>query len=97
MSNVVHVERATQNRIIALLSDELGYRYIGNWSDRTENSNVEDTVLSEWLTKRGVTSPRVACGQSFAALVALFTNISPLCYKPFTNPTHLGDTPVSLM
>lgn len=35
-------ERATQERVIALFRDELGYRYPGDWTDRAGNSNVEE-------------------------------------------------------
>ena len=44
-------ERATQNRIIALFRDELGYRYLGDWTDRNRNSNIEEDLLTAWLTK----------------------------------------------
>lgn len=40
-SRVGQVERHTQNRIIALFRDELGYGYLGDWTDRDGNSNVE--------------------------------------------------------
>jgi len=40
MSTIGKSERETQNRIIALFRDELGYRYLGDWSDRTNNSNI---------------------------------------------------------
>ena len=52
-------ERATQNRVIALFRDELGYRYLGDWSDREGNSNIEDGILSEWLTKRGYSKAQI--------------------------------------
>ena len=39
-------ERVAQNRMIALFRDELGYRYIGDWSDR-DNSNIETAVLEQ--------------------------------------------------
>lgn len=48
-------ERATQNRVVALLRDELGYRGLGDWTDRADNSNIEETLLTDWLHARGVT------------------------------------------
>jgi type I restriction enzyme R subunit len=53
-------ERATQNRVIALFRDELGYRYLGDWTDRDGNSNIEDGLLSAWLTRRGCTAPQTS-------------------------------------
>src|SRR5689334_17251689 len=44
-------ERATQNRVIALFRDELGYQYLGDWRDRDGNSNLEESHLSAYLTK----------------------------------------------
>jgi type I restriction enzyme R subunit len=52
-------ERVTQNRVIALFRDELGYRYLGDWTDRPGNSNVEEGLLSAWLTQRGYTAPQI--------------------------------------
>ena len=34
MSKVGQPERATQRRIIKLFDEELGYRFLGDWSDR---------------------------------------------------------------
>jgi type I restriction enzyme R subunit len=53
-------ERATQNRVIALFRDELGYRYLGDWTDRKGNSNIDEGLLSAWLTKRGYTQAQIA-------------------------------------
>ena len=39
MTPIGQPERATQNRVIALFRDELGYRYLGDWTDRDGNSN----------------------------------------------------------
>src|SRR5213594_3176004 len=53
MSTIGKTERATQNRVVALFRDELGYRYLGDWADRDGNSNIEEGLLSAWLTKGG--------------------------------------------
>ena len=42
MSNIGKPEYVTQERVIKLFVDELGYRYLGDWTDRDGNSNVED-------------------------------------------------------
>lgn len=53
MSIIGKIERETQNRVIAIFEKELGYRYLGNWEERDCNSNIEEDILSSWLTKRG--------------------------------------------
>lgn len=53
MSKIGQRERITQNRVAALFRDELGYRYLGDWSDRAGNSNIDESLLSAWLSKRG--------------------------------------------
>ncbi|HLO32747.1 MAG TPA: HsdR family type I site-specific deoxyribonuclease [Anaerolineales bacterium] len=52
-------ERATQNRIIALFHNELGYRYLGDWTDRDGNSNIEEGLLTAWLTKCGYSTAQI--------------------------------------
>lgn len=54
MSNVGQPERVTQNRIIKLFENDLGYRYLGNWQGRIGNKNIEVDILTQWLQKRGV-------------------------------------------
>ena len=51
MSDIGQPERVTQNRVIALFRDELGYRYLGDWTDRAGNSNIEEGLLTAYLTK----------------------------------------------
>lgn len=44
-------ERYTQNRIIKMFRDELGYNYLGNWEDREGNCNIEESLLTKFLKK----------------------------------------------
>ncbi len=60
MNGVGQPESATQNRVIALFRDELGYRYLGDWTDREGNSNIEEELLTAWLTKRGYTPAQIS-------------------------------------
>ena len=53
MSDVGHIERNTQNRIINLFRDQLHYEYLGNWQDREDNQAIEEKYLSAYLTKCG--------------------------------------------
>ncbi|MCB9127964.1 MAG: HsdR family type I site-specific deoxyribonuclease [Ardenticatenales bacterium] len=53
MSQIGERERHAQNRAVAFLRDDLGYRYLGNWQDREENRNVEPELLTAWLRDRG--------------------------------------------
>lgn len=52
MSNIGKKERETQDRVVALFQNELKYRYLGNWEDRENNSNIEEEILSTYLTKK---------------------------------------------
>src|SRR3954451_13004151 len=60
MNSVGTAERLTQHRIIALFRDELHYRYLGDWSDRDRNSNIDESLLSECLRKRGYSSQQIS-------------------------------------
>jgi type I restriction enzyme R subunit len=42
-------ERITQNRIIDMFTEELGYTYLGNYKARENNSNVEEELLKKYL------------------------------------------------
>ena len=53
MNTVGQIERLTQNRIVRLFRDELKYTYLGNWEDRTNNSNIEEELLTNYLAKKG--------------------------------------------
>jgi type I restriction enzyme R subunit len=52
MSDVGQPERYTQERVVKLLREQLGYDYLGNWEHR-ENSNIEVELLWQNLNARG--------------------------------------------
>ncbi len=56
---VGQIERETQNRVVALFCDRLGYDYLGNWEDRENNSNIEEAYLRAYLIKTGKHSEKV--------------------------------------
>ncbi|MGO9257656.1 MAG: type I restriction endonuclease subunit R [Bryobacteraceae bacterium] len=60
MSTIGQSERATQDRVIALFRDELGYRYLGDWRDRDGNTNVEEDLLTAYLTRAGYSRAQIA-------------------------------------
>ena len=60
MTDIGKPERATQNRVVKLFCDELGYRYLGDWADRAGNSNIEEGLLTEYLTGAGYTPAQIS-------------------------------------
>jgi len=53
MSSIGQTEKKTQNRIVQLFQDTLGYGYLGNWASREGNRNVEASLLHAFLVKQG--------------------------------------------
>ena len=56
MSTVGQIEKRTQNRVIELFRDELGYDYLGDWSDRADNRNIEAGLLRALPARRRATT-----------------------------------------
>lgn len=54
MTTVGQIEKKTQQRIVRLLCNTLGYDYLGNWEEREGNRNIEAALLRAWLKRRGV-------------------------------------------
>ncbi len=50
MNTIGKPERYTQQRVIRLFCDELGYRYLGDWTDRENNSDIEEGLLAASLS-----------------------------------------------
>ena len=60
MTPVGELEIKTQRRVIALLQDGLGYRYLGDWRDRDHNRNVESRILTSFLERGGHSANLIA-------------------------------------
>ncbi|MFZ4856180.1 MAG: type I restriction endonuclease subunit R [Desulfuromonadaceae bacterium] len=48
-TTIGQIERATQNRVVKLFREQLGYLYLGNWEERINNRNIEETHLRSFL------------------------------------------------
>ena len=57
----IEIERAVQNRIVALLRTRLGYGYWGNLKDQ-DNGNVNEAVLREFLANKQKLTPNQISG-----------------------------------
>ncbi|MCU0755226.1 MAG: hypothetical protein MUE46_08905 [Xanthomonadales bacterium] len=53
-------ERKTQNRVIAQFAAKLGYRNLGDWSEREGNRGIETGLLRENLRSRGYTPEQIS-------------------------------------
>ena len=60
MNHIGKPERATQDRVIALFCDQLKYRYLGDWTDRNGNSNIEESLLTDHLRKAGYSDLQIS-------------------------------------
>jgi type I restriction enzyme R subunit len=77
---VGQMERATQNRIVALFKNNLKYEYLGNWEEREGNSNIEESIVKEYLSENGYSDALVTRALTVLSNVAnnynesLYTN-----------------------
>lgn len=60
MSKVGDKERMAQNRVVKLFQNELQYRYLGNLEKVDNNSNVDEVLLTAYLTKKGYTKNQIS-------------------------------------
>ena len=48
MPAVGRIERKTQQRVVKLFRARLGYDYLGDWTEREGNANIEPERLRAW-------------------------------------------------
>jgi type I restriction enzyme R subunit len=60
MNGIGQIERITQNRVVKLFQDELGYTYLGNWEERENNSNIEVDLLTTHLNRKGYSKKQIS-------------------------------------
>ncbi len=53
MNTVGETEIHTQERVVPFFQKTLGYTYLGNYHARQDNSNVEKSLLTDWLRGNG--------------------------------------------
>jgi type I restriction enzyme R subunit len=49
VSTVGQIEKKTQARVVKLFREQLGYDYLGDWTDREGNRNIEEGLLRRFL------------------------------------------------
>ena len=87
MNKVGQIERMTQNRVVKLFHDELGYKYLGNWEERENNSNLEEELLTGYLTRKGYKP--VLISRAIAQLKTTANNFNDSLYTTNKNVYQL--------
>src|SRR5437016_6927199 len=49
---VGQIEKRTQKRVVKLFREQLGYNYLGDWTDRDGNRNIEEDLLQKFLREK---------------------------------------------
>ena len=52
MSTVGQIEKKTQARVVKLFRKQLNYDYLGDWSEREGNRNIEEDLLRKFLSNK---------------------------------------------
>lgn len=60
MNKPGQIERITQNRVVQLFQEQLGYTYLGNWEDRENNSNIEEGLLTAYLRRKEYSQAQIS-------------------------------------
>ncbi len=51
-STVGQIEKKTQQRAVKLFREQLGYDYLGDWTEREDNRNIEEDLLRTFLREK---------------------------------------------
>ncbi len=68
MSKIGQPERTTQNRVVKLFRDQLGYDYLGDLHDEN-NSNLKLELLTYWLTQQEIYQPATTATTTTTILI----------------------------
>jgi type I restriction enzyme R subunit len=60
MSTVGQIEKKTQQRAVKLFRETLGYEYLGDWTDREDNRNIEEEYLRRFLNRQGYSNSLIS-------------------------------------
>jgi len=52
VSTVGQIEKRIQRRVVKLFREQLGYDYLGDWTDREGNRNIEEDLLRRFLREK---------------------------------------------
>jgi type I restriction enzyme, R subunit len=55
MNTVGQIEKKTKKHLVELFRDTLGYDYLGDWTDREGNRNIEAELLRGFLIQSRAT------------------------------------------
>ena len=56
MNTVGQPEKPVQDAVVSFFQDTLDYDYLGNWIDRQDNRNIEESYLRAFLGRQGYDS-----------------------------------------
>ena len=87
MNEVGSIERITQNRVVQLFQKELDYTYLGDWQERENNSNIEEALLTAYLTRKGYQTVQI--NRAIHQLKTTATNFSDSLYTTNKNVYQL--------
>lgn len=59
MIDIGKAERVTQNRVAKLFVEELGYKHLGDWAERANNSSIEAGLLGAYLSGAGYSTVQI--------------------------------------